>query len=680
MQTDKPEQDDVALPPEGEHEVPKVVPMTPPPPPSDPLYERTAVGLAPVAPEEPSIGDFVETFEVESKPPHAVPEEPSMKAVVDNEATEAPELIAKKETSGWEADAWDAIEKPSSAPWRMAGAEEMSVAERPKSRPMAPESTRAETHSAHVLAQLVGISGGDAGHALHINQEEVLIGRGTDCDVVLRDGSASRHHARIVYDGSKFILVDLKSGNGTLVNGKRIDKQVLKPGDKVGFGKAVLRFEVLSASIDTVPEQILPVNRQRLPLWKTPWIGVAGGLALIVLVMYFGGRGGGDEAFHAFEQGAEAFKKREWDVARQHFQLVYALDPDNEAGRRYLDAIGKAEDATAQLKAARDAIAQQKIGEAVRLLDDLSGHFAWPEIREARMALEATVDSELIKTQGLLEKGRVDRARELLASLAPAAKDRPDFQRLQAWASMDSLGESRTQAIVAMVPAAKMPELTQTHAPVAKAQPSQEPKPKAVPAPKPSAPSAPESGRMHIPAPSQDAVAMFVAGDAAGAIRELRDLVDDNDPVLSVMRDYFDQWEQGMEAYRDKRTEVAIARFTRARSIGLKLARDSDPLMAQINQRLADMHYVQGVARILAGNAPEGYKSLKSALALAPDHRGVSRKIAELRGQAETMYSNAVVDLAQNPKSARSVLEMLVDILPSGDPIRRRAETDLQKL
>jgi pSer/pThr/pTyr-binding forkhead associated (FHA) protein len=71
-----------------------------------------------------------------------------------------------------------------------------------------------------------------------------VIGRLADSDFVIDDRTVSRHHATIRRAGAFWLLVDLGSTNGTRVNGKRVDgRAVIKPGDEIGFGAAVARFD-----------------------------------------------------------------------------------------------------------------------------------------------------------------------------------------------------------------------------------------------------------------------------------------------------------------------------------------------------------------------------------------------------------------------------------------------------
>ncbi|MGO9752914.1 MAG: FHA domain-containing protein [Solirubrobacteraceae bacterium] len=67
-------------------------------------------------------------------------------------------------------------------------------------------------------------------------QNEMLIGRHRGCDVVLSDLSVSRRHARLVFRDGRWILQDLDSTNGTQVNGCRVGRYELRPGDHIAFG------------------------------------------------------------------------------------------------------------------------------------------------------------------------------------------------------------------------------------------------------------------------------------------------------------------------------------------------------------------------------------------------------------------------------------------------------------
>ena len=60
-------------------------------------------------------------------------------------------------------------------------------------------------------------------------------------DIVLADESVSRAHAMLFFDDLGPGVVDLASTNGTFVNDKPLTAAILKPGDRVKFGKTILQ-------------------------------------------------------------------------------------------------------------------------------------------------------------------------------------------------------------------------------------------------------------------------------------------------------------------------------------------------------------------------------------------------------------------------------------------------------
>lgn len=101
---------------------------------------------------------------------------------------------------------------------------------------------RAARVAATELASLVGIAGPVDQMTFELMQDNT-IGRSSSADVPVADGSLSRLHTRIVYVGGEYVLQDMGSTNGSMVNGQQVSSKTLVDGDVVKLGIAVFRFE-----------------------------------------------------------------------------------------------------------------------------------------------------------------------------------------------------------------------------------------------------------------------------------------------------------------------------------------------------------------------------------------------------------------------------------------------------
>jgi hypothetical protein len=84
-----------------------------------------------------------------------------------------------------------------------------------------------------------------AGHIclVPLDQPQTNLGRARDNDVILDDPHISRYHARIILRYGQFIVQDLGSSYGTMVNGHPVEECVLRPGDRLVLGGMELYYE-----------------------------------------------------------------------------------------------------------------------------------------------------------------------------------------------------------------------------------------------------------------------------------------------------------------------------------------------------------------------------------------------------------------------------------------------------
>jgi hypothetical protein len=81
-----------------------------------------------------------------------------------------------------------------------------------------------------------------AGRKQEITSNRVVLGRSRACDVNVNDVNVSRRHSELRQEGATYWIVDLGSTNGTIVNGKRVERERLRDGDRITLGSTEILF------------------------------------------------------------------------------------------------------------------------------------------------------------------------------------------------------------------------------------------------------------------------------------------------------------------------------------------------------------------------------------------------------------------------------------------------------
>lgn len=143
---------------------------------------------------------------------------------------------------------------------------------------------------AEELFELCEVTDAGLGRAYLLPNRPLNVGRATNNDIVLPYQGISRSHARLSPIEHSFLLTDLESHNGTLINGHRVVEAVLRPGDIVQFGR--LRFifrqvrpeedieRVQPEGVDQTTVELAAVDASRTTRAPTP-TSLAGPVLLI---------------------------------------------------------------------------------------------------------------------------------------------------------------------------------------------------------------------------------------------------------------------------------------------------------------------------------------------------------------------------------------------------------------
>ena len=90
------------------------------------------------------------------------------------------------------------------------------------------------------------VQGPDQALLIPLSEDVLHVGRGLAADLRLDHSSVSRRHAIIASHGSGTRILDDRSLNGTLVNGRRIERADLHAGDAITIGRFELRYVVVA--------------------------------------------------------------------------------------------------------------------------------------------------------------------------------------------------------------------------------------------------------------------------------------------------------------------------------------------------------------------------------------------------------------------------------------------------
>lgn len=116
------------------------------------------------------------------------------------------------------------------------------------------------------------LSGPEAGQIFDLKLGKNVFGRGTNCDFKVLSVGISKEHCEIHVYKDKMIVVDLKSSNGTFVNGVKIQNSIIRIGDKVSLFDIIMDViptpEIRPKKMPKVAQPVAPIMpRQNQPVY-----------------------------------------------------------------------------------------------------------------------------------------------------------------------------------------------------------------------------------------------------------------------------------------------------------------------------------------------------------------------------------------------------------------------------
>lgn len=566
-------------------------------------------------------------------------------------------------------------------------------------------------------------SGPDAGRTWPLEGPgPFLVGRSLDCPVVLNDPTASRRHFEVRFEGDGWRLRDLGAGNGTIVNGVRVEREtVLESGALIEAGRTQVLFQSDTGSprvpevapdeektrvVDSLdafpvpgsttpgkvptgqvqraarvptpgssvrlPQAVPPTEEEESEPGGFPWVPVAGGAVVAILLAIgiaqfgFGVRilpigGPSEPTADQVRQAEEARRQQAAQEARSRIR-------DALAARQWDRAISLAQ------QAQQDSLPVEDLDQSLSLARNEKRNRSL--IDAAREALEQNSPQEARELLAQVPDSSVQyqEARELLSSL-----DRQGLQqRIEETRGLLRSGRKADARKAFLALLTEFPEDSQVldlrkefvAAGVAlEPQASPSAPPQAAAAPPPERPAPVKGARekalaLYRQEKFQEAVDLLRRGGKGGPSEE------DGELAVQVER-FAALLNEGREAVRTKRLDRAESALQQA----LRLDQAIGGAFAQeIRSLLGATYRGRAAAAIADADYVTGSKSARRALQYNGTDSVAQDILDKCLVHAQQEYEQAVKDArAGRTAEARAKAQKVLDIVPKGHPLEEKA-------
>ncbi len=305
-----------------------------------------------------------------------------------------------------------------------------------------------------VLVKLHGQNLAFTDQVYRLEKATTLVGRGKDCGLTLIDPSISRIHAKLTFErGGRLTIEDLKSSNGSFINGERITTGTAGHRDTVRFGNADFIVEIPEAAPTSSPTaRGRQASSADMAAWGAPpkksrtglWVGLSVFFVLVIgggaTWFFFGdklfGKPQAEEAKSATvtpedekaqkeadkakeeaelkaeeiqllsDQGTAAVKGREWDKALTSWEGVLERDPLNETAQKAINQIKTWQKHQETLESARKLRKDKKYAEAAKALREIGEGSVYHAEAQEEIGLLVEMKGSLVMQADAMVKSR----------------------------------------------------------------------------------------------------------------------------------------------------------------------------------------------------------------------------------------------------------------------------------
>lgn len=542
--------------------------------------------------------------------------------------------------------------------------------------------------------RLIIVAGPDLGMEWAFKKPEIVMGRDEDCDLMMSDIAVSRRHAKLTLEGGHFVLHDLGSGNGTYLNGARVEREELSPGDEITVGERTMRFVELNEAPPTAAAYPVPRDLPGAPLVGDPGdddgfaplggpsrvdidaassvgpavglsppvdaappsdaiapgaalkrtviIGAAVAAAVIVVAggwfayeMYRSRESEAqalDRAKKEFLQGIALVKSKRCGDANILFRRVLEVRPGYAPAERYLAHCTTELAVWNELEAARLLAQDGKYAQAIAGLEKIDPQSSYStDAQNARQ-----------RYQRVLAERTVIRGREQL--------DAGDF---------DAADELADQALE-QFPGLRSALLLKQQ--IEEARAGAKPKPK----PKPKFTIPPILLRALALYKNAQLGAAIDAAEAAGG--------DESDVYVKRMKSVKAMMTSAREAHQSKAAAELLRIVPKALEVDKQIADGEGKVRKRLKSYYADGLYLKGIEAYQGGDDIKAFQLLSEAVRAKPGHRLAETRLAELNGKARQIFWDGYVLKDTDPAKTRQIFSRLTKMTRASNEWHKRAK------
>lgn len=517
-----------------------------------------------------------------------------------------------------------------------------------------------------LAARLSALSGPAAGQEFLLNRQRNTIGRGANNTILVPDVAMSRQHLEILQDAEHgYLLVDVRSANGTRLNHTIIEEAELRHGDRIEAGASEFQFVLPGARPAARAERRHIVVKQAKPMRPAPapnhpdyieqssarldktltWVIFgASALSLVLLIvmaaLLFSPPQQEQHADSAdpeltiysplqslYLQGVEAVKDRDWDKAARIFSEVQQKDPSFSDVSAQLARASREQGVQRELEQARAMLQEKTYAEASELAGRVTRSSVYYEdaqvlLREARRLEHAELFE---RAQEAVEQENPEQARQLIATILDAVPGHKGALKLG-----ESLGDDKGNSAEERALSAP------SNAPSARAGAARAARPGSA---QPGG-AAPTQGRGQVS--FTRGFTLYKAGDFSEAIAYFREIAAEAsapmasraEDIAARIEEFSQEYARAQRALERRDWPGAVDLLTRAQQIDRQIAATAYFKRAS-DDKLAEAHAQIGLAALAQKKYDTASQHYQHAEKYNPDNSTLKNLSAELEKESQ---------------------------------------------